>query len=170
MLKVPLGPLEVLQCADGPLLLLGTRDPQFIKVCQLLGRPDIAEDPRFKTGATRHINRLALLEILAPLFKPWKRQDLLDALAAKGVMAGALNSVPEAFADPQARFRNMAVAMPSDRHPDLRVVGSPLKFGATPAVYDRSPPALGEHTDEVLREVLEYDEKAIQTLRQDKVI
>ncbi len=170
VLKVPLGPLEVLQCADGPMLLLGTRDPQFIKVCQLLDRPDIPEDPRFKTGATRHIHRSELLEILAPLFKPRKRQDLLDALAAKGVMAGALNSVPEALVDAQAQHRNMAVAMPSDRHPDLRVVGSPFKFGATPAIYDRAPPALGEHTDEVLRELLEYDDKAIQRLRQGKVI
>ncbi len=170
VLKVPLGPLEVLQCADGPMLLLGTRDPQFIKVCQLLGRPDIPEDPRFKTGAVRHIHRSELLEILAPLFKPWKRQDLLDALAAKGVMAGALNSVPEAFADPQAQFRNMAVAMPSDRHPDLRVVASPLKFGATPPVYDRVPPALGQHTDEVLREMLDYDDSTIHALRQGKVI
>jgi crotonobetainyl-CoA:carnitine CoA-transferase CaiB-like acyl-CoA transferase len=170
VLGVALGPQEVLECADGPILLLGTRDPQFVRICAVLECPGLAEDARFRTGAQRHAHRSALRGILVPLVRPWQRQALLERLGDAGVIAGAVHSIPEVFADAQVRARGMAVAMPTARDPDLRLVGSPLRLADTPGTVRRAPPGLGEHTDDILRELLGYDHGRIQALRASNVI
>lgn len=170
VLGVPLGPQEVLECADGPVLLLGTRDPQFIAICSVLECPALAQDARFRTGASRHAHRAALRDILEPLVRPWTRQALLDRLGDAGVIAGAVNTIPEVFDDAQVRSRGMAVAAPTARNPELRLVGSPLKLSETPGTIRRAPPGFGEHTEEVLRDLLGYDDRRIQGLRTSKVI
>lgn len=170
VLGVALGPQEVLECADGPVLLLGTRDPQFSRICAVLGCAHLAEDARFRTGELRHANRAALREILVSLAKPWKRKVLLDRLGGAGVIAGAVNTIAEAFADAHVQARGMAVAVPTARFPDLKLVGSPLNLSETPPAIRRAPPGLGEHTEEVLRELLGYDGSRIQALRELEIV
>ena len=170
VMRAPVGPLEIVECSDGPVLLLGTRDPPFIEMSRILGRPELAQDPRFDTAAKRHENKVALRAILMELARPWKRQELLDQLGAAGVMAGALNSVSQVFSDPQVVARGMAQPLPDRRYPGLKVVASPLRFSETPPVYERPAPGLGEHTGEVLRELLDYDDAGIAELRKQGVI
>jgi crotonobetainyl-CoA:carnitine CoA-transferase CaiB-like acyl-CoA transferase len=165
VMRAPVGPLEIVECADGPVLLLGTKDPHFVQMCRILGQPELAQDPRFSTAAERHVNRKALREILLELVRPWKRQALMDTLGEAGVMAGSLNTVAEVFNDPQVRARGIAQPLPTPKYPDLKIVASPLRFSATPVCYDRPPPGIGEHTEEVLREVLQLDADSIGSLR-----
>lgn len=169
VLGVALGPQEVLDCADGAILLLGTRDPQFARICAVLGCPELAQDARFASGAQRHANRAALREILVPLVGRCQRKALLDQLGDAGVIAGAVHTIPEVFADEQVRARGMAVAVDA-RIPDLHLVASPLRLSETPGAIRRAPPGVGEHTDEVLRDLLGYDEHRIQALRAAQVI
>jgi len=167
---VPLGPAEVLECADGPVHILGSRDASFAAICRVLGRIDLIDDARFKTGADRFRNRLVLRETLATLVRPWKRQALLDALGAAGATAGAVNSVADVFDDPQVKARGMALSVPSSRYGDLPVVGSPFRFSATPVRYERAPPQLGEHTSSILSDMLGLGESQIDALRRQGVI
>ena len=170
VMRAPVGPLEIVDCADGAVLLLGTKDPHFVQMARILGRPELSSDPRFDTAARRHIHRKELRAILVELVKPWKRKALMDELGAAGVMAGSLNTVSQVFDDPQVQARGMAQPLPSPRYPDQKVVASPMRFSATPVRYELPPPGLGEHTDEVLHEVLGLDAAALKALRDKGVL
>jgi len=167
---VPMGPAEVFQCADGPALILGTRDAAFEGLCRVLGVPELSQDPRFRTSGERFRRKEELRDILAPLVKRWRRQELLDALGRANVSAGPVNDMADVFADPQVRARGMAQPLADERYPDLKVVGSPLRFGKTPVRYERAPPALGENTDAVLAEILGLGGDEISALRSRNVI
>ena len=143
-------PYQVFEVADGHIILAVGNDGQFAKFCSVAGRPDLAADPRFAKNADRVRQRDVLVPLLADILKRRAKQDWLAALEAAQVPCGAINSLEEAFADPQVRARGMTVEMPHPLTDALRLVASPLKLSATPVRYDRPPPLLGEHTHDVL--------------------
>jgi crotonobetainyl-CoA:carnitine CoA-transferase CaiB-like acyl-CoA transferase len=118
----------------------------------VLGRAEIAQDRRFVTNADRVRNYDALRRDLMHVFSSWKRADVLTALAGVGVPASAVRTITEALADPQIAARDMIVSLEHVTAGSIRVLGSPLKFSETPATVRRPPPALGQHTEAVLRE------------------
>jgi crotonobetainyl-CoA:carnitine CoA-transferase CaiB-like acyl-CoA transferase len=102
--------------------------------------------------------------------KNWKAIELVDALAAAGVPAGAINNVAQAMADPQVKARGIDFTMAHPLKPDLRLIASPVRLSRTPASYDLPPPLIGQHTDEVLRDWLDLGAEDIAALRRDGVI
>ena len=145
-------PYQVFETADGHLILAVGNDSQYAKFCDVAGRPDLAQDPRFTKNADRVRHRATLVPQLAEILKTRKKHDWLSALEAAKVPCGAINDLGEVFADPHVQSRGMTVAMPHPLTDALKLVASPMKLSATPVQYRRPPPLLGQHTDEVLQE------------------
>jgi crotonobetainyl-CoA:carnitine CoA-transferase CaiB-like acyl-CoA transferase len=157
-------PQDVFACADGDMILVVGNDGQFAKLAGVLGHAEWAQDERFRTNAQRVRNIGALSALLREAFGGRARADVIAALDAAGVPSGAINTVPEVFADPQVKARGMLMSMPHPAGVEVPQVASPMRFADAPLRYDRPPPLLGEHSDEVLRE-LGYDEERIARLR-----
>ena len=170
---VPYQVFEVAPKPDGSadhIILAVGNDGQYAKYCQVAGRPDLAEDPRYVKNADRVRNRDELVPILTEIMKTRPKADWLAALEAAKVPCGAINNLQEVFDDPQVQQRDMVTHW---RHPlkhDLKLVASPLKLSQTPVRTDLPPPLLGQHTDDVLGELLGYDAARLAALRDQKVI
>lgn len=157
-------PYQVFACADGHFILACGNDKQFRAVCQVIGLPALADDPRFASNPLRVQQRDSLVPLLAEAFMGKGRDVWLKLLDAAGVPCGPINSVDEAFRDPQIRHRGMEIHMQDSVGQNVPLVGCPIKLSGTPVEYNQAPPKLGEHTDEVLRS-LGYDVARIATLR-----
>ena len=162
-------PYQVFEAADGHFILAVGNDGQFNKFCAVADAPELARDPRFATNAGRVRHRDALVPLLAARLKSRSKAEWLAALEAAQVPCGAINSLAEVFDDRQVREREMTVTLAHPLAETVRLVASPMKLSATPVQYRRAPPLLGEHTDEVLRE-LGLDAAAIDALRSQHVV
>ena len=152
-------PYQVFEVCDGHAIIAIGNDGQYQRFCQLLKHPELASDERFSTNTARLKNRSILVPILCKILLTWKKQDLLDGLDAAGVPAGPINTVPEVFATEQVKARDMKISMdhPTAKSGSVDLIGNPLKLSQTPVQYNRPPPLLGEHTKEVLTEILGED-------------
>ncbi len=162
-------PQDVFACRDGMIILACGNDGQFARLCQALGRPEWAVDERFAVNPKRARNVAALTALLQEAFGQRSRAEVIAALDTAGVPCGPINSIPEVFADPQVRSRGMLRHIPHPCGVDVPQVASPLRFAGAPLQYDRPPPLLGEHTDEVLRS-LDYSEERIAGLRSAGIV
>ena len=170
---VPYQVFEVAPAADGQrdhLILAVGNDGQFAKFCAVAGRPELAQDARFARNRDRVANRAVLVPLLEALMKTRGKADWLAALEAAKVPCGAINNLAEVFADPQVQERGMVTAWNHPLRPDLKLVASPIKLSATPVRSDLPPPLLGQHTDEVLDEVLGWDAARVARLRAQGVV
>jgi crotonobetainyl-CoA:carnitine CoA-transferase CaiB-like acyl-CoA transferase len=170
---VPYQVFEVAPAADGGsdhLILAVGNDGQFARFCEVAGRPELAADPRFAKNQDRVRNRGLLVPLLEALMKSRRKAQWLPAFEAAKVPCGASNDLAEVFADPQVRERGMVAAWAHPLQPDLRLVSSPMKLGVTPVRSERAPPLLGQHTEEVLRELLDCADDRLVQLKQNKVI
>ena len=152
------------------LILAVGNDGQFAKFCAVAQRPDIAADPRYAKNADRVRHRAELVPLLEAILKNRTKAEWLPALEAAKVPCGAINNLAEVFADPHVQARNMITPWSHPVEPDLRLVASPLKLSETPVRTDLPPPLLGQHTDEVLNQVLAYSESQLRHLRDQGVI
>jgi crotonobetainyl-CoA:carnitine CoA-transferase CaiB-like acyl-CoA transferase len=148
-------PYQVFPAADGHLIIAVGNDGQYVKFCEMLGVPEMASDPRYRTNGDRVVNRATLIPRLSELTARHTRAELLDKLEALGVPAGPINTLDEVFADPQVVARGMRIDCPSEaaRGGSIPGVRSPIMIDGEPAASHRPPPRLGEHTDEILREI-----------------
>jgi crotonobetainyl-CoA:carnitine CoA-transferase CaiB-like acyl-CoA transferase len=170
---VPYQVFEVAPAADGSkdhLILAVGNDGQFAKFCQVAGRPEIATDPRFAKNQDRVRNRGVLVPLLEGIMKARRKSEWLSALEAAKVPCGAINNLAEVFADPQVRERGMVHQWEHPLAGPLQLVGSPIKLGATPVRDYGPPPLLGQHTEQVLAEVLGWNPERIAALRAQEVI
>jgi crotonobetainyl-CoA:carnitine CoA-transferase CaiB-like acyl-CoA transferase len=170
---VPYQVFEVAPAADGSkdhLILAVGNDSQYAKFCAVANIPELATNPLFAKNRDRVANRGKLVPILEAVMKTRSKADWLAALEAAKVPCGAINNLAEVFADPQIAARGMVTEW---RHPvkdDLKLVSSPMRLSATPVRTDLPPPLLGQHTDEVLRELLNYSEEKLSELKSAKAI
>jgi crotonobetainyl-CoA:carnitine CoA-transferase CaiB-like acyl-CoA transferase len=170
---VPYQVFEVAPATDGSkdhLILAVGNDSQFAKFCQVAGRPDIAIDPRFAKNQDRVRNRGVLVPMLEQIMKTRHKSDWLPALEGAKVPCGAINNLAEVFADPQVHERGMVHQWEHPLAGPLQLVASPLKLGVTPVRADSPPPLLGQHTEQVLAEVLGWNPERIAALRAQEVI
>ena len=165
-------PYKVLPAADGYFILAVGNDRQFQRFCAFAGAPELAEDPRFRTNPDRIHNREALYEILPPLTAKKTRREWVDGLAELKVPAGSVNDLKQVFADPQIRHREMEISMdyPGGEIGKVALIGNPIKFSQTPVRYRYPPPREGQHSDQVLQDLLDLDEAEIARLRGRGVI
>jgi len=148
-----IAPYDTFTAADGEFVLSVGNDDQFRRLAGILRRPELGIDPQYASNADRVRHYDALRDTLSRLFSSWARADLLAALTAAGVPCSAVRSVTEALQDPQLSAREMIVPLEHVSAGGIRVLGSPLKLSETPASVRTPPPALGQHTDAVLREI-----------------
>ena len=145
-------------------------DSQFVKYCQVAGVPELGLNPLFALNRDRVTNRAQLVPILEALMRTRSKADWLAALEAAKVPCGAINNLAEVFADPHIQSRDMVTHWQHPHQTDLRLVSSPIKLSGTPVRRDLPPPLLGQHTDAVLRSVLDYPDAKLSELKQSRVI
>jgi crotonobetainyl-CoA:carnitine CoA-transferase CaiB-like acyl-CoA transferase len=164
-------PYQSFATADGLLALAVGTDEQFRRLCLVvLARPDLAAAPEFATNRKRAENRAALVADLAAIFREQPTQAWLDRLAAAQVPAGKVRKVSEAFTDQPELAGAMVAEVP---HPELgrvKVVRSPMRFSASSLAEPNHPPLLGEHTAEVLQQVLGLALAEIAALHREGVL
>jgi formyl-CoA transferase len=147
-------PYQSFTAADGWFALAVGNDKQFVRLCELIGQPEWGTDKRFVTNAARVAHRDELVALLGNTFALRRVDEWLSVLEAAGIPCGPINTLDKAFAEPQVSAREMLVTMEHPAVGDLPLVGSPLKFSKTPVKYRLPPPRLGEHTDEIMQEML----------------
>jgi crotonobetainyl-CoA:carnitine CoA-transferase CaiB-like acyl-CoA transferase len=162
-------PQDVFPCADGYLVLAVGNDGQFRKLCEAIGQPGLGTDPRFAANAGRVRNNAELTPLLHDAFGRLTQAELIARLDAAGVPCAPINTVPQVFDDPQIRHREMLRHLPHPLAGTVPQVVSPLRFAEAPLRYDRAPPTLGQHTDEIL-EALGIDAAARAGLAERGVV
>lgn len=155
-------PYNAFEAQDGLFILAVGNDAQFARFCAAAGEPGLADDPRLATNAARVRNREACEAAVTRLTRQKTIAEWAAILEPLGVPAGPINTVAEAFAEPQAEARGARVVQPHPlaRDGEVRTIANPIKFSATPVAYDRRPPMRGEHSREILRS-FGYDDGAI---------
>ncbi|OZI79119.1 CaiB/BaiF CoA transferase family protein [Bordetella genomosp. 2] len=147
-------PYQVFAAADGHLIVATGNESQYRAYCKAIGAPELGDDPRFATNRLRVTNRDALIALLGDIMKRGRRDDWIARLEAAGVPCGPINNIAQAFAHPQAQARQLRRDLPHPLGGSAAVTASPLRFSASPVVYRNAPPLLGQHTREILRDVL----------------
>lgn len=163
-------PYETFQASDGWFALAVGNDRQFRRLCAVVGRPELGEDPRYATNAGRVQHREKLVASLQEAFRGRSIQEWLAELLQAGIPSAPINTIDKVLTDPQAVHREMVVEMQHPQAGALRLAGSPLKLSRTPVVYRQAPPSLGQHSEEILKRLLSLDDGRIQSLRAKGVI
>ncbi|MFM9880834.1 MAG: CaiB/BaiF CoA transferase family protein [Burkholderiaceae bacterium] len=169
-------PYQVFETAAGQggtpehMIVAVGNDTQYYKFCSVIGRQHLGEGSIFAKNADRVRLRGALVPLLADAMKAQPKAYWLAALEEAKVPCGAINHMAEVFADPQVQAREMVTHWPHPHAADLPLVASPMKLGLTPVRYDLPPPLLGQHTQEVLQELLQMDAEGLTFLRSEAVL
>jgi formyl-CoA transferase len=158
-------PYQTFACADGHIIVATGNDGQYQKFVEVGGRPDLATHERYATNPLRVKNRDELVPILAEMVKTRPRDWWIEQLEGVGVPCGPINDLHDVFKNPQVQARGMVVEAPHPTAGKVKLVRNPMRLSASPAETDMAPPLLGQHTDEVLREVLGRSEEEIAALR-----
>jgi formyl-CoA transferase len=163
-------PYQPFQAADRPLALAVANPRQVRRFFELAGRPDLADDPRFRTNADRIAHRDELVAEVQRLIEQRPAGEWLTLLNDNGIPAGPINTVTQAFADPQVQALGIVRTLPHPTAGEVKVVGPPFHLSETPAETRTAPPLLGEHTEQVLSELLALDAAQIAALRAESAI
>jgi crotonobetainyl-CoA:carnitine CoA-transferase CaiB-like acyl-CoA transferase len=147
-------PYQDFPTADGYMIIAVGNDGQFARFCAAAGHPEWARDERFATNPQRVLHREALIRLIRGVTTGRDTADWIAAMEAAGVPCGPINTLDKVFDDPQVRARGLRIEMPHPLAGTVSLVANPIRMSASPVRYRRAPPALGEHTGEVLDEWL----------------
>ncbi|CAB1368254.1 CaiB/BaiF CoA transferase family protein [Denitratisoma oestradiolicum] len=163
-------PYQSFPTSNGDMILAIGNDGQFRRFCEVAGRPEWAEDERFRNNTKRVQHRDELVALIREVTSRLTTKEWVAALEKVGVPCGPINDIADVFDDPQVRHRGLHVQM---KHPTAGVtpsVASPLRMTATPVEYRRAPPLLGEHSSEVLQDWLKMDDDTVNRLLREGVV
>jgi crotonobetainyl-CoA:carnitine CoA-transferase CaiB-like acyl-CoA transferase len=153
-------PFQAFQASDGWLVIAAPKEKFWLRLTEVLGRPDLAQDPKFRTLSDRQRNSTEILAVLDEIIATKTVADWMEPLRAAGVPSGEVKSVAAAMQDPQTIARNMVVEAEHPRYGTVKTIASPVKVGPHSVTPLRAP-RRGEHTDEVLRALLGYGDADI---------
>lgn len=156
-------PYQSFQASDGWLVVAVGNDKQFEAFCGVIGLPDLSTDSKFQTNKVRVENREELIAMLKPIFMQKTVSEWL-ALIGDQFPCGPINNFEQVFSMPHVKEREMLVKMGHPTIGALPLVGSPLKMGGTPVSYRLPPPLMGQHTKDVLQNVLGFSEERVKEL------
>ena len=163
-------PYQLFATADSWLVLAVGNDGQWQRFCQAAARPHLAADPRFVTNTLRVENRTVLVPLLEPVLKARTRRDWEERLTAVGVPHAPVWDYATLFTQPQAEARGLRVTVRDPQGRPVDLVGTPFHVAGTTLPPPSMPPTLGQHTEEVLREVLGLDARRVEELRQNGIV
>ncbi|MCW3992350.1 MAG: CoA transferase, partial [Candidatus Bathyarchaeota archaeon] len=164
-------PYQAFETADGRYILIaGGNDRLWALLCRGMGLEDWIDDPRYATAEKRVENREELVPALGKELKKRPRAEWLELLRGLGFPCAPVYTMDEIFSDTQVLHREMLFEMEHPRAGRIKMIGPTLKLSETPCVVDLSPPMLGEHTEEVLRENAGYSDEEIEELRKANAI
>jgi len=163
-------PYQAFPTADGDMILAIGNDLQFARFCAAAGHPEWATDERFATNPQRVQHRATLVPLLRQTTVMRTTAQWIAQLEAAGVPCGPINRIDEVFADPQVQARGLRVEMPHAQAGTVALVANPVRLSASPVGYRLPPPALGEHSDEVLAQWLGLGAEQIGALRANAVV
>jgi crotonobetainyl-CoA:carnitine CoA-transferase CaiB-like acyl-CoA transferase len=168
-----IAPTASFQTKDSYIVIDAGQDKFYYQLCEALGLPELAHDPRFEHRPERLANKDELMSILHKTFLTKTTDEWLELLLAHGIPAGPVNTIDRVLDDPHVKARGMVKEVHDPRHPELDdwlTTGNPIKMSAMPEESFTHPPALGEHTEEILRDLLSYVPAQMAELRERKVI
>ena len=162
-------PYQAFPTKDGWINIGGANQSNWERIVKVIGKPELAQDPRFVTNGDRMRNLSALVPIISERTKSRTSAELIRDFEAAGVPVGPINSIGDMLADEQVKSREMVVDVEHPRAGRVKTLGTPVKFSETPTAIRRPAPLLGEHTREVLRD-LGYSAAEIERLKRDGAV
>jgi crotonobetainyl-CoA:carnitine CoA-transferase CaiB-like acyl-CoA transferase len=163
-------PYQTFNTRDGAIILACGNDNLFNRFCDAAGCGHLAQDPLFSTNGKRVENRAALVPLLTQVLAKRTTHEWVAALEAAGVPNGPINTIEQVFEEPQVKARGMKIELDHPLAGKVPLVASPMRFSATPLEFRAPPPTLGQHTDEILKNVLDMSDADIARLRAEGVI
>ena len=163
-------PYQTFKTQDGALILACGNDNLFKKFTHAAGCEELATDPRFSSNGERVKHRAEITDILNAIFLTKTTRDWVALLDEAGVANGPINKIADVFEEPQVLARGMKFELPHAAAGKVTLVGSPMKFSATPISHDMPPPTLGQHTHEILKSDLHKSDQDIQSLVDQGVV
>ena len=163
-------PSQAFPCADGAVMVVCGNDEQYRRFCEVLKHPELADDPRFVSNPHRVRNRKPLAQTFDAITKQWRQQDLLEALELANVPAGPIYNLQQVFDDPQVQHRQMAVEVPHPLAGTIKIYANPIRLSETPIDTYTAPPTMGQHTREVLKDLLGLADADLERLSSAKII
>jgi formyl-CoA transferase len=165
-----IAPYEAFQARDRWFALAAANQRQWAILCRVIDRADLENDPRFATNQARVANRPALLEALGEVFVERDADEWLAKLRESGLPCGPINTVADVFEHPQAEARGLELVAEHSTAGSVRTTGFPYALSKTPVDVRQAPPLLGEHTDEVLTDLLGYSALEVADLKERGVV
>lgn len=147
-------PYQDFPTSDGYMILAVGNDTQFERMCQTLGHPEWAEDPRFASNAGRVEHRQVLVPLISLETRQRTTQTWMAEMASAGVPCGPVNTIEQVFSDAQVRDRGMTVSLPHLLSEAVTTVANPIHLSASPVTYRSAPPTIGQHTQQVMADWL----------------
>jgi crotonobetainyl-CoA:carnitine CoA-transferase CaiB-like acyl-CoA transferase len=163
-------PYQGFETKDKYVIVAVGNDQLFVKFCKIIGRPELAEDPRFKTNPLRVKNRKECIGILAPILKTRPRDEWVDLLNSESIPCAPINTMDEVFSNPQVLHRKMLAEVDHPTAGKIKLAGIPVKYSDAAAAIRMPPPLLGQHSREILSEVLGYDDARIEKLKAEGIV
>jgi len=163
-------PYQAFQTHDGFIILAIGNDAQFSRFCEFTDANALASDARYQMNANRVKNRSSLIPLITDLMLTQTTDWWLKHLNQKGIPSGPINNLDQVFSDPQVQFRNMQLELDHPTAGKVASVKNPINLSQTPLEYNRSPPTLGQNTDEVLSQILGLDHAYIRRLHEEKIV
>ncbi|HEU0311563.1 MAG TPA: CaiB/BaiF CoA-transferase family protein [Sphingomicrobium sp.] len=162
-------PYQPFQAADQPIIIAVGNDRQFSKLASIVGHPEWGDDERFKTNAARVAARAELVPMIADIIATKPAAEWLNQLEASGIPAGPINTISQALADPQAVHRGARIDVDGGALGEVPMIGSPIRLDGERSDAELPPPALGEHTAEILAQI-GIDLAQLEQLREAKIV
>jgi crotonobetainyl-CoA:carnitine CoA-transferase CaiB-like acyl-CoA transferase len=158
-------PWQAFECADGYIVIATRQEVFWTRLCDALEAPELAADPRFASNSDRVANRATLVPILEDIFARRTVGAWMERFREGDIPAAPVNNLDDVFAEPPVAERNMIVEYDHPQVGKVRLPGNPIKMSGMEGTISKPAPMLGEHTDEVLSELLGLDAPMIAALR-----